>query len=276
MAASRRAKRGAGGLEARLEGIEGSAEGVFGWIQDHPRPVLLAIAAFVLGGGLIAGGYELRRSAQEESYEELGRVESEFARAMGVAPGTSSVAEPANPEQGRRARESALSGLALVIESGPGTRAAELAQLRAAGIEVDLGRPDEAAARLAGLSDALDEDDALRGAALRLLGTLHSDAGDPAAGAAAFEAAAQVDGYRDPAPLWIAAGRGFSAAGLRQRAIEAYNEALVADLALAEQERVVDRIAALEAELARSERMGAAPPTDDAGASPVSSGVTEQ
>ncbi|NRA02969.1 MAG: hypothetical protein HRU00_10250 [Myxococcales bacterium] len=277
MAARRRAKRKHGSLPERIEGIEGQAEGLFGWIGDNPRPVLLAIAAFVVVGALIAGGYELWLGAQLESQQELGRIESEFARAMGAPPGALVFVEPANPDQGRRARESALGGLEGLIEQRAGSRAAELASLRAAEIELDLGRGDAVVARLDELTSELAEDDPLRGVALRLLGTARTDGGDLAAGAEAYAAAAGIEGYRDPAPLWIAAGRGFSASGLPQRAIEAYNQALVADLSLSEQEGLVDRIAALEVQLAEP---AASAPSDEsdnqAEASPVSARGQDQ
>ena len=281
MAARRRAKRGQSDLQARLEQVEGQAEGVFDWVRDNPRPVLLAIVVFVVGGSLIAGGYEFRVRAQLESQQELGRIESEFARAMGATPGAALFPEPANPEQGQRAREAALAGFAGVIDENSGSRAAEWAMLRVAEIQLDLGRGEVAVAQLDELADALAENDALRGVALRLLGTARTDAGDLAGGAEAYAAAARVEGYRDPAPLWIAAGRGFSASGHTERAIEAYNEALVADLALSEQEGLVDRIAVLEAQSQPRNAPGGSPEIGELGgieeqASPVSAGGSDQ
>ena len=92
--------------------------------------------------------------------------------------------------------------------------------------------------------------------ALRLLGTVRTDAGNLSGGAYAYAEAAAVGDYQDSGPLWIAAGRGFAASGLNEQAIEAYNEALVVDMELAAEARIAARISALEVLIARSPGSG--------------------
>ena len=152
-------------LETRLDIVEGRIEGIFTWIRENPRPVLLAIGVFFISGASIAALSEYRTRAQELSQSDLGKVEMDFARAMGAVPGALAFMEPANPEQGERAREIALEGFKVVIAEHAGTRAAELGSIRAAEIEVDLARGEDAELRLVRLTGQLDEDDALRAVA---------------------------------------------------------------------------------------------------------------
>lgn len=236
-----------GETEARAEGFEGRIEDAFEWAADHAREVVIGIVAFLVVGGSIAGALEWNRRSAEAAQRQLAEAEVAFSVAMGAPPRTVFPSEPANPDQARRAREAALASFDEVAAQRAGSVAAQLAGIRAAEMEIELGRADAAEQRLAALADSLDSDAFTRGVALRLRGYAlevlerYGDAGD------AYAAAGAVEGYPDRPGAWLAAADDYARSGDADRELGAYQRLLELDAAFAERNQVPERIEALGA-----------------------------
>jgi len=235
--------------DTRLEGFEARLQDAFAWANEHGREIMVGAALLLLVGAVVAGVYEVRRRAVEQEESDLARIEARFTAAMGANPGEYFVPEPANAEQATKAREAALAELDGFIAKYAGRPLAALAGIKAAEMEVDLGRLDAAAARLAKVVESLDANDPRRAIALRLRGYALDQKGETLAAAEAYEAGAKVEAYPPRALLWISAGDCFSRANAPDRAIAAYREALSASPELAEQEQIVQRIGIEQARL---------------------------
>lgn len=232
--------------EAPLRGFEARLQAGFEWLASRPREVLGALLVLVISGAVGALAYEWVTRAESDAQEALARAERNLARALGGNTRAVLIPEPANAEQALAIRLEALESLVALIDEHGGTRAAELGSLRAAELEIDVKRHDSAEARLRRLVADLDTGDPLRAMALRLLAYVHTEAGRYLEAAEAQAAAAEVGSYPDVGVMWADAGRNFERAGALERAMRAYDRALAADPQFAEQNRLVERIVALE------------------------------
>ncbi len=241
--------RGRGDTEARARGFDATLEAGFNWVAEHARSLLTIVGLAVLVGAGIAVSYEVRNRGENEAQLELAQVETGFARAMGGSPdgALALVSEPANQEQARRGREEALARFEAVALDHRGTRAAPLASLRAAEMEVDLERWPDAERRLAELVAELGAEDMLRAVALRLMGFAQEQQGRFAEAGESYEQAAQVEAYPALGALWVAAGASLARAGATERAIAAFQQVLSVDPELAEREGIVERLSELSA-----------------------------
>jgi len=238
-----------GDTETRLAGFEARLQDGFEWANSHGREIVIGIVAFLIAGGAVAGIWEIRSRGRAAAEAELARIEARFTQAMGATTGELFVAEPANAEQAQQARESALAELdAFVVAQGT-SDSAWLARLRAAEIEVDLGRLPEADKRLEALAASFDEGDPRRAVALRLRAYVLDQSGDPLAAAELYEAGARIQAYLPRVLLWIQAGDGFARVRQPARAIAAYRQALSASPEVAEQEGIIVRIGIEQAKL---------------------------
>lgn len=235
--------------ETRLQGFEARLQDAFTWANEHGREIMIGGAALLLVGVVIAGVFEWRRRVAEAEESELARIEARFTAAMGANPGEYFVPEPANAEQATKAREAALAELDAFIPAHASRPLAAVAGIKAAEIEVDLGRLDAAEARLAKVVESLGPRDPRRAIALRLRAYVLDQKGDTLAAAEAYEAGAKIEAYPPRALLWISAGDCFARANAPERAIAAYREALSASPELSEQERVVQRIGIQQARI---------------------------
>ena len=233
--------------EARAQGFDAKLEAGFDWLATRLRTVLILSGGLVLAGALAAGLYEYRERSEESAQTELAQVETRFATAMGSDPDAIWITEPANPDVAQEAREQAVAGLTALIEDYARTRAAQIAALRAAEIEVDLDRLEPAQARLEQLTEDLSERDPLRGIALRLLGYAYEQRQQYAQAAESYAEAARSGRYPAGGALWIAAGGNFERAGAIDRALDAFREAVSQDPEFAEQEGLLERLSALSA-----------------------------
>ncbi len=238
-----------GDTESRLMGFEARLQDGFEWANSHGREIVVGIAVALVVGGVLAGVWELRSRQVAESEAELARIEARYTQAMGSTSGEMFVAEPANAEQAAKAREAALSELEAFITDQGSNDAARIASLRAAEIEVDLGRLPDADKRLAALAEAFDPEDARRAVALRLRGYVLEQGGDPLAAAEVYESAARIAAYPPRVLVWIEAGDSFARAAQPARAVAAYRLALAASPEVAEQEGVLIRIGIEQAKL---------------------------
>jgi predicted negative regulator of RcsB-dependent stress response len=249
-----------GDTETRLAGFEARLQDGFDWANAHGREIVIGLATFLVVGGVAAGVFEWRRTRLAASEAELARIEARYTQAMGSTSGELFIAEPANAEQAKKAREATLVELdAFATAQGP-TPAAQIARLRAAEIAVDLAQYEDAGKRLESLAADLDPNDARRAVALRLHGYVLDQTGNALGAAERYEMGAQIAAYPPRALLWILAGDTFARAGEAARAIAAYRQALSASPELAEQEGVISRIGITQAVL-DSSPPSTAPPT---------------
>lgn len=249
-----------GETEARAEGLEGRIEDVFEWATAHSRGVVIGIVSFLVIGGGIAAGWELNRRAAENAQRQLADVELAYNQAMGAGPRTVFPAEPANPEQGVRAREAALAGFEAVAREHEGSVAAELAGIRAAELEIELGRAVAAERRLQLLSDAAGRDALTRGVALRLRGYALEELGRFGDAGDAYGAAGGVAGYPDRAAVWLSAADNYARVGDSDRELAAYQQILDLDLEFADRNQVTERLNALGGASSAGTEPTAAPP----------------
>lgn len=236
-----------GDTEARVEGFEARLQAGFEWVADHPRHVLSVLGAMLLLGLAVAVAYEWRSRTRDQASRELARIEAQFAEAMGGDRRLALVPEPANAEQAARSREAALESLEEFIGRSRG-RPVELAAVRAAELELDLGRLEAADARLRGVVEGLAASDPLRGIALRLLAVALEEASRPREAGDAFAQAAETEAYPDPGALWLSAAEAYRRAGETELAAAAYRHVIDADPAYAGAQRVEDRLVLLELE----------------------------
>jgi tetratricopeptide (TPR) repeat protein len=234
-----------GETEARTEGFEGRIEDAFEWATAHAREVVIGIVAFLVIGGGIALGWELERRSAEEAQRHLAEVEIGYSLAMGASPRAAFPAEPANPDQAVRAREAALAGFEEVADHHAGSVGAEIAMLRAAEMEIELGRTEAAAERLQALADEADAASLTRGGALRLRGYALETLGRDGEAGEAYAAAGAVTGYPDRPAVWLSAADSYARAGDGDRELEVYQRIIELDPAFADQNQVTERLDAL-------------------------------
>jgi predicted negative regulator of RcsB-dependent stress response len=249
------AERQHGETETRLAGFEARIQDGFAWANAHGREIVIGIVAFLIVGGVGAGIWEWQTRRRGAAETELARIEARFTHAMGATTGEQFISEPANAEQAVKAREATLAELDAFIAAQGASGAARIASLRAAEIEVDLGRLEVADKRLEALAAAFDEADARRAVALRLRGYVLDQGGNSLAAAEVYEAGARIQAYPPRVLLWIAAGDCFARAAQPGRAIAAYRQALAASPEVADQEGIVARIGVEQA------RLDTAPPS---------------
>ena len=238
-----------GDTETRLMGFEARLQDGFAWANAHGREIVIGIAIFLVAGGVFAGVWEMRSRKSAAAEAELARIEARYSQAMGATSGELFVVEPANAEQATKAREAAAAELDAFIAAQGASDAARIAGLRAAEIEVDLGRLPAADKRLAALAESFAPDDPRRAVALRLRGYVLDQSGDPLAAAEVYETGARIASYPPRVLIWIEAGDCFARAGQPARAISAYRQALSASPEVAEQEGVLVRIGIEQAKL---------------------------
>lgn len=235
--------------DTRLAGFEAFLQDAFAWANAHGREIVVAIVAFVLLGGVIAGTWEWRKRSQAAAETELARIEARYAAAMGANSEELFISEPANPDQAKAAREAAIAELDAFAKAHASADAAALAGIRAAELEVDLGKLDAAGTRLDAIGTSLSANDPRRAVALRLRAYVHEAKGDALAAAETYEAAAKVESYLSRGLAWIAAGDCYARANQPERAIAAYRQALATAPEVSEQEGIVARMGVQQAKL---------------------------
>ena len=242
--------RSRGDTEKRASGFDATLEAGFNWVLERLRWVLTLLGVVLVIGAGVAISHDRRSQGENDAQLALRQVEAGFALAMGSPADEIWVAEPSNPEQAQRGREEALARFEAVSLEHPGTRAALLANLRAAEMEVELERWPDAETRLSELVSELEEPDLLRAVALRLLGYSQEQQGRFTEAGESYEQAARGGLYPAAGSVWLQAGASFARAGAIERAVGAYQKVLSTDPELAEQSGVVERLSEL-ASLAR-------------------------
>lgn len=227
-------------------GLERTTDAWFVWLEDNARPVTLVIVGLLLIGGASAGAYEWSQRRAQESQDAYDRIERRFLEAMGSASEELLPSEPANPDQARAAREEALAAFSELSERTSGV-IGYASRLRAAEMEVDLGRLEAALARLTAAEQELPEDHVLRGAALRLRGYVLEELERFAEAASSYEQGARVEDYPAREQLWVSAADNYLRVGDRERARDALSEALaLAPVWAPGRQALSERLAGLE------------------------------
>ena len=239
--------RSRGDTEARASGFDATLEAGFNWVLERLRWVLTLLGVVLVIGAGVAISHDRRSQGENDAQLALRQVEAGFALAMGSPADEIWVAEPSNPEQAQRGREEALARFEAVSLEHPGTRAALLAELRAAEMEVELERWPDAETRLTELVSELEEQDLLRAVALRLLGYSQEQQGRFAEAGESYEQAVLPGLYPDAGSVWLRAGASFARGGVTERAVGAYQKLLSLDPELAEQSGVIERLSELAA-----------------------------
>ena len=235
-----------GDTETRLKGFDAVLEGLFERTREHGRALAIGLGIVLVMGTATALLYDSARGQEEEAASALAAIEVQFGANMGAPIGEPLPPEPANVEVARRAREAALEELELLIAEREGSRTARIAAIRAAEMEIDLGRLEAASERLEALSAELAADDPKRAIALRLAGYVLDERGEPLAAAQSYERGAEVRTYPGRPMLLVAAAEAYERAGEYQKAIAAYQQSLSVPAAGLAPAGVLRRIEALE------------------------------
>jgi tetratricopeptide (TPR) repeat protein len=172
-----------------LQEIESVFDRLAHWVAANPRQVL-----GLLGGILIAtASISVWNWAQERratrASAAVARVQTAYLSAMGAAPGSFEVTEPANPETGRRVRREFVTQFLEVAEEHAGSPAAVSARMEAAALQDQAGDHEAALESWRRAADDAEHGSALRGLALvRLARALESQSRWEEAGRAHEEA----------------------------------------------------------------------------------------
>jgi hypothetical protein len=171
------------------------------WVSANPALVLGTAAAILLVAAAIGGTRAWQASSADQASAELAALQAQYVQAMGGEATDLEAPEPANPETARQVRTDYVERFASFAREHEGTPAQALAALEASRIYEALGAPEKAREVVQEAANALPDDSAIRGVALRRAAVLAEGAGDFEAAALAHLAAADTPGY----PLRLAA-----------------------------------------------------------------------
>jgi len=217
-----RQKREPESIAQTLNEIESTGDRLSEWISENPRLIL----GVVLGITVVAGGYALITSSRETALEDasaaLGRVQSDYRKAMGASPDDLVVSEPANPETAKRVRAEFVERFGEVVLAHAGTAGAALAGLEIGILDQALGRPDEALAMWLETAQQVSPDSSI-GAFIELrVAAAYEAEGRWVEAGEAFERAASVDSFPMGHTARAEAARCYAEAGEVERALSAF------------------------------------------------------
>ena len=208
-----------------LQEIESAFDRLAEWATQNPAQVLGVLGSVLLVAAAVGLYGSFSHSRAEKAAAAVARVEADYRKAMGAAPGTLQIVEPANPEIARRTRREFAARYLKVADAHSKTAAAVRARLEA-------GSLLDAAGDLTGAVSAWQKavDEAPNGsdlevlAQIRLAGGLERE-GEWKAAAAAWERAGH-DAERPGAGLALAqAARCYTEGGDTAHALELFERA---------------------------------------------------
>jgi len=205
-----------------LDEIESQGDRLVAWVTENPKPILGTAAAIILVAAVWGISAQMAESKLDASAAALAQVQEEYRVAMGASPGAIEIPEPANPETARSVRADFVTRYEAVAEEHAGEKAAALALIEAAGLEIELGQPDAALARYDQILATLDENDVIRAFALVRLGGLHESQDRFAEAGDAYAAASEIAGYPLRFEALADAARVYATAGNRDAALAAF------------------------------------------------------
>lgn len=205
-----------------LDEIQGIADRMAEWIQQHLLLVALAIVGLLLLAGVASWLASARSDQEREAGVELARVRAEYLTAMGASPGALEVPELANPEAAERIRSEYAERFEAVAAEHPGSLAAALARMEVAQLALDAGDVDRAVAIHEEILAEGVPNERMRGVVLQSAGQALESGGRFAEAAERYQQAAALADY--PLRDWalVDAARMLAAAGETEAAREAY------------------------------------------------------
>jgi len=206
-----------------LQEIESVFDRMAGWVVEHPAR-FFAMVGIVLAAAAAVGlnsWWNDRREALAST--ALARVEADFRIAMGAAPGSAEIPEPANPEMGREARVETVELLLNVGEEHDGTVSALRALLEAGNLQEQTGDLEAAIATWRAAVEAAPAGSDIRGLLLTRLGSGLEAGGDWAGAGEVHAEAAEIEDYPARYYAMADAARCFAQAGDAQRAVAIFD-----------------------------------------------------
>ncbi len=174
-----------------LEEIESVFDRMARWVAENPRVVLALLGAILLGAALYSGWDWGRDRRELRASAAVAGVQSAYLSAMGAAPGSFEVVEPANPETGRQVRREFVDRFLEVAEEHAGTASAVAARMEVATLQDQAGDPEAALESWRRAASEAKARSVLQGLALlRLARALESQSRFEEAGAAHEQAGA--------------------------------------------------------------------------------------
>jgi hypothetical protein len=214
-----------------LEEIDSLFDRMAQWISENPWPVLGALGGVLAVAALIGGVQSLQRARGDEAATAVAAVQGEYLAAMGAAPGSFAVVEPANPERALQIRTTYAARFQETAAAHAGSAAAVAAHLEAADLLFatgeDVAGRESLRAATAGASPGSDLEALAR---LRLAGALE-DAADPAGAASEYERVGAMDDFPEHVRALADAARCWLDANEADRALEAFARIDAADMA---------------------------------------------
>jgi tetratricopeptide (TPR) repeat protein len=206
-----------------LQEIESVFDRMASWVAENPAR-FFAMVGIVLAAAAAIGlnsWWSNRREAVAST--ALARVEADFRIAMGAAPGSAEIPEPANPEMGRAARVETVELLLDVGEEHAGTVSALRALLGAGNLQEETGDLEGAIATWRAAVAAAPAGSAIRGLLLTRLGHGLESAGDWEGAGEVHAEAAEIEDYPARYYAMADAARCFAQAGDAQRAVALFD-----------------------------------------------------
>ena len=155
-----------------LEEIEGIADRIASWIGANPV-IVLAVGISILVAAAGYGGWVTWRSGREDRASfALASLERDYLNAMGAAPGTTEITEPANPETAKTVRREFAQKLLAMADQNSHTAASTVARLTAGDLLAAAGEPDKALEAWRAALGGVGGNQALRGITLRRIATV--------------------------------------------------------------------------------------------------------
>jgi len=231
-----------GETEAPPQGLDQRLEEAFERLGEYGREIVIGLIVFAVVGSALAGAWEWNRRQAEQQQRALSEVEIALNRGLGANPRAVFPAEPANSEQALAARGQALAAFDALASEYAGSIAGQLATLRAAELEIDLGRRTAAIERLRALVPTLDADSVVRAVALRLQGYALEAGESYAEAAEAYASAGAIDVYPDRPAVWLSAANNYARVGDTDGQTIAYQNMLQLDPVFAEKQGVAEHL----------------------------------
>jgi tetratricopeptide (TPR) repeat protein len=233
------ARREPGSAAEMLGEIEGLADRLGEWLQNHIVPVASAIVALLVAAAVGSWLLSAREDSEQEASSALAQTRADYLSAMGAQPGAIEVPELANPAAAAQIRTEYEKRYAEVASKHEGTVAGALAAIERAGLLSQGGNGDEAIAVLEHALAKAPADGGVRGIVAQRLAQRFEAAGRWAEAANQHEAASKVSDY--PLRAWaiVDAARCRAAAGdtAAARALYERLEREAPDLPLSDDQR---------------------------------------
>jgi predicted negative regulator of RcsB-dependent stress response len=204
-----------------LRELEATGDRIADWASENAVLILGTIAGILVLAAAIGLWVQHSSSERDAAADALALATSEFRQAMGADPLGGPIPEPANPELGERTRSEYVERFVRVAEAHPGTAAGALAWLETGGLQVELGRLDEASRSFESARDAA-RDSSIGALAWTRIAGLAERRGDHLAAAQAYEAAAAISAFPLRAGALASAARCWDLADRPDEALSAF------------------------------------------------------